>query len=129
VFWLDETRAHDAEVLKKVRAYLAEEDAGQADGADLTIEVMDRAGQAASLALGQFAPLQPQIEFHTLKHRLLEKPGTRSAEPVFQTYEFSLAAFQARNPNLDTAALATIRLIMDESEEGLVILDNVGIRP
>ena len=26
VFWLDETRAHDAEVLKKVRAYLAEED-------------------------------------------------------------------------------------------------------
>jgi len=36
VFWLDESRAHDAEVLKKVRAYLAEEDA---DG--LTIEVMD----------------------------------------------------------------------------------------
>ena len=36
VFWLDETRAHDAEVLKKVRAYLAEEDT---EG--LTIEVMD----------------------------------------------------------------------------------------
>jgi isocitrate dehydrogenase len=36
VFWLDETRAHDAEVLKKVRAYLAESDT---DG--LTIEVMD----------------------------------------------------------------------------------------
>ncbi len=36
VFWLDETRAHDAEVLKKVRAYLAEEDT-----AGLTIEVKD----------------------------------------------------------------------------------------
>jgi len=36
VFWLDETRAHDAEVLAKVRAQLAEEDT---DG--LTIEVMD----------------------------------------------------------------------------------------
>jgi isocitrate dehydrogenase len=36
VFWLDETRGHDAEVLKKVRAYLAEEDT-----AGLTIEVMD----------------------------------------------------------------------------------------
>jgi isocitrate dehydrogenase len=36
VFWLDESRAHDAEVLKKVRAYLAEEDT---EG--LTIEVMD----------------------------------------------------------------------------------------
>jgi isocitrate dehydrogenase len=36
VFWLDETRAHDAEVLKKVRTYLAE-----LDTAGLTIEVMD----------------------------------------------------------------------------------------
>ncbi len=36
VFWLDETRAHDAQVLAKVRAYLAEEDT---DG--LTIEVKD----------------------------------------------------------------------------------------
>jgi len=36
VFWLDETRAHDAEVLKKVRAYLAEEDVK-----GLQIEVMD----------------------------------------------------------------------------------------
>ena len=36
VFWLDETRAHDAEVLKKVHAYLAEEDV---EG--LQLEVMD----------------------------------------------------------------------------------------
>jgi isocitrate dehydrogenase len=36
VFWLDETRAHDAEVLTKVREHLADEDT---DG--LTIEVMD----------------------------------------------------------------------------------------
>jgi isocitrate dehydrogenase len=36
VFWLDETRAHDAEVLTKVREHLADQDT---DG--LTIEVMD----------------------------------------------------------------------------------------
>ncbi|MDT7536958.1 MAG: isocitrate dehydrogenase, partial [Actinomycetota bacterium] len=41
VFWLDETRAHDAEVLKKVRTYLAGEDT---DG--LTIEVKDVAEAA-----------------------------------------------------------------------------------
>ncbi|MHA6792815.1 NADP-dependent isocitrate dehydrogenase [Pseudonocardia bannensis] len=35
VFWLDETRGHDAEVIKKVRAYLAESDT---DG--LTIEIL-----------------------------------------------------------------------------------------
>ena len=36
VFWLDESRAHDAEVLKKVRRYLDDEDV-----AGLTLEVMD----------------------------------------------------------------------------------------
>ncbi len=36
VFWLDETRAHDAQVLAKVRRYLAEHDT---DG--LSVEVMD----------------------------------------------------------------------------------------
>jgi len=36
VFWLDETRAHDAEVLKKVRSQLSE-----LDTTGLTIEVMD----------------------------------------------------------------------------------------
>ncbi|TQM15295.1 NADP-dependent isocitrate dehydrogenase [Pseudonocardia kunmingensis] len=35
VFWLDETRAHDAQVIQKVRAYLADEDT---DG--LTIEIL-----------------------------------------------------------------------------------------
>ncbi|MFY0409544.1 NADP-dependent isocitrate dehydrogenase [Solicola sp. PLA-1-18] len=42
VFWLDETRAHDAQVLAKVREYLAEEDT---DG--LTIEVKDVADATA----------------------------------------------------------------------------------
>jgi isocitrate dehydrogenase len=41
VFWLDETRAHDAEVLRKVRAGLE-----QLDTEGLRIEVMDVAGAA-----------------------------------------------------------------------------------
>jgi hypothetical protein len=96
---------------------------------DLTVEVIDRTGQVASLAIGNFAPLQPQIEFRTLKHPLLERPGTRSAEPVFQTYEFPLTAFQAGNAGLDITALITLRLVMDRSAEGVVILDNIGVRP
>ncbi|MBO0851483.1 MAG: NADP-dependent isocitrate dehydrogenase, partial [Pseudonocardia sp.] len=47
VFWLDETRGHDAQVLRKVRTYLAEEDT---DG--LTIEIMPVA-EAARYTLGR----------------------------------------------------------------------------
>jgi isocitrate dehydrogenase len=40
VFWLDETRAHDAEVLKKVEAYLAEHDT---DGIQIEVMPVDEA--------------------------------------------------------------------------------------
>ena len=52
VFWLDETRAHDAEVLKKVRAYLAEEAPDMSDGDGPTIEVMD-VGEATRYTLAR----------------------------------------------------------------------------
>ncbi len=41
VFWLDETRAHDAQVLHKVRQYLAEETGDPQGGDGLTIEIKD----------------------------------------------------------------------------------------
>jgi isocitrate dehydrogenase len=47
VFWLDETRGHDAEVLKKVREYLAEQDT---DG--LTIEILP-VGEATRYTLAR----------------------------------------------------------------------------
>jgi isocitrate dehydrogenase len=47
VFWLDETRGHDAQVLRKVRTYLAEEDTN-----GLTIEIMPVA-EAARYTLGR----------------------------------------------------------------------------
>ncbi len=47
VFWLDETRAHDAEVLRTVRAVLAEEDT-----AGLEIEIMD-VGEAIRFTLAR----------------------------------------------------------------------------
>jgi isocitrate dehydrogenase len=47
VFWLDETRGHDAEVLKKVRAQLAEQDT---DG--LTIEILP-VGEATRYTLAR----------------------------------------------------------------------------
>ena len=47
VFWLDETRAHDAEVLKKLHAYLPEHDT---DG--LQIEVLEGVTQEDPLKAG-----------------------------------------------------------------------------
>lgn len=45
VFWLDEKRAHDANLIAKVREYLADGSAGETDG--LTLEIMDPAAATA----------------------------------------------------------------------------------
>lgn len=45
VFWLDEKRAHDANLIAKVREYLTDGSAGETDG--LTLEIMDPAAATA----------------------------------------------------------------------------------
>ncbi len=94
---------------------------------DLTVEVRDRAGNAARLPLSHRAPLQPpqrsrlgKLDFMSLLPQ---------SEPVFQTFEFRLADFAAANPAFDPASLAEAHLVFDRTPAGGVILDEVGFRP
>ncbi len=104
--------------------------AGQDDAAkapiDFTLELADRTGNAARLLLSHYARLQPQIETQVLKAAFMQKSA--SSEVVYQTFEFPLAAFASANPKLDTSALRSLRLIFDQSEKGVVILDGAGFR-
>jgi hypothetical protein len=93
---------------------------------DLTVEVMDAAGEVARLPLSHFSLLQPQLEGR------LGKAGFMSpfppSEAVLQHFEFPLADFVAANPAFDPARLAQVRFVFDRTEAGIVVLDNVGFR-
>jgi dienelactone hydrolase len=93
---------------------------------DLTVEVVDDAGQVARLPLSHYAFLQPQL------HGRLGKAGFMAplptSEVVLQHFEFPLTDFLAANPALDPAALAQVRFVFDRTEQGVVVLDNVGLR-
>jgi hypothetical protein len=93
---------------------------------DLTIELVDENGAVARLPLSHYAPLQPQIQFYTLKAQPLERSGVRSGEIVFQSYAFPLADFQAANPQFDPGGVTDIRFVFDRSERGVVVLDEIG---
>lgn len=93
---------------------------------DLTVEVIDGSGNTARQPLSSFAALPPYIEFHPMKARFLET--TAPTEIVFQHYEFSLATFQAANPQFDPADLVTVRFVFDRSVRGAVVLDDLGFR-
>ncbi len=94
---------------------------------DLTLELMDRSEEVARLPLSHFSLLQPPVRVH------LGKAGWMSAlprsEPIFQTFEFALSDFAIQNPRFDPTQLVEIRFVFDRSSQGVVLLDEVRIRP
>jgi len=103
-----------------------EEKEGSLEPIDLTVEVVDGAGEVARLPLSHFSLLQPQLEGR------LGKAGFMSplppSEPVPQHFEFPLADFVAANAAFDPAGLVQVRFLFDRTEAGVVVLDNVGFR-
>jgi pimeloyl-ACP methyl ester carboxylesterase len=93
---------------------------------DLTVEVVDEAGEAARLPLSRFALLQPQLEARLGKASFMSP--FPASEPVLHHFEFNLKDFVEANPALDPASVREVRFLFNRTEAGVVVLDNVGFR-
>ena len=95
---------------------------------DLTVEVVDRAGHAVRLPLSSFSYLQPQIVMNLMKAPAMNAAGPAPSEPIFESFEFPLAAFEQADASFDPASLAAVRFIFDRTPSGVVVLDDLGFR-
>jgi len=93
---------------------------------DLTVEVVDSAGNASRLPLSHFSLLQPQLKGQLSKAEFMSPFPT--SETVLQHFEFSLADFVAANAAFDPAGLVQVRFLFDHTEAGVIVLDNIGFR-
>jgi len=94
---------------------------------DLSVEVVDRHGQTASVPLGEVAYLQPELESHLLKVRWMRFLVPRS-EAFLSGFEIPLGTFLEANPGFQISELTVLRFVFDRTPEGAVLLDNVGFR-
>ncbi len=94
---------------------------------DLTLELRDTAGNTARLPLSHFALLQPQIRARIGKASFMHAVAV--SEAVFQTFEFRLGDFLGDNPAFDPAKLVEVHFVFDRTPAGVVILDEIGVRP
>jgi hypothetical protein len=106
----------------------SKEASGTRQPIDLTVEVIDRSGRAVRLPLSSFSYLQPQIVMTLMKAPFMNIAGPAPSEPIFQSFEFPLAAFVEADPVFDPATLTTVRFIFDRTPAGVVVLDDVGFR-
>ncbi len=95
---------------------------------DFTVELVDSAGHIARLPLSRFG-----VARHPLDARIYRREGrdaqrfTNIYELVAQTFVMPLAVFARAAPDFDPRQVATIRLLLDKTEAGTIILDRVGV--
>ena len=94
---------------------------------DFTVELITNDGLVSALPLSSIRPLQPVLKVQLNKWVLFEKTVyEKSWEPIFQTFEIPLMAFEQPTPAFKPEQLQTIRLRFNKSPKGVVILDQAG---
>ncbi|GMQ24955.1 hypothetical protein Aoki45_16370 [Algoriphagus sp. oki45] len=94
---------------------------------DLTLELVDTEGKQISFLLSEFSPLQRLIQSRVMKIQFLDKKD--ETESIFQIFQFDLEKLASRNPDFQLEKLHQIRFSFDRSEQGAVILDQIGLMP
>jgi dienelactone hydrolase len=94
---------------------------------DFSIELFDDQGERIVFLASEFSPVQRLIQSRVLKIQFLDEKD--ESEPIFQLYQFELQKIAARNPRFKLESLQQIRFLFDQSEQGVLILDQLGVMP
>jgi hypothetical protein len=100
------------------------EDKEKKEPIDLTIVLVDSAGQAAALPLSAYSYLSRQLAPKIMKADFMT--DVAKSDLVFQVFFYPLSAFREQNTRLDIGRIQEIRFIFDRTEEGVVVIDNIG---
>ena len=100
------------------------EDEKKKEPIDLTIVLCDAEGQAAALPLSAYSYLSRQLEPKLMKADFMT--DFAKSDLVFQVFFYPLSTFKEQNTLLDIGHIQEIRFVFDRTEEGVVVIDNIG---
>ena len=99
----------------------------QREPLDLTIELCDSDGNCAALPLSSIGPVHPALAVRLAKWQWLEKKNIEKfSERLLQTYEMPIQSFIDGNLSFEPSRLENIRFIFDRSDNGSIMLDDIG---
>jgi pimeloyl-ACP methyl ester carboxylesterase len=97
---------------------------GKRKAIDFSIILGDRNGESIRFRLSDHAWLQPQLEVRM--HKLGFMKTTPGSEHLYHFFYFPLERFAGMNEDFLPDAITRITFLFDETEEGVIILDNIG---
>ncbi|GAA0180487.1 hypothetical protein SH2C18_31710 [Clostridium sediminicola] len=93
---------------------------------DFTIKVYDSKNNTAELPLSYFSYLLPKIEGKIGKGSFGDY--FPMSQVVLQSFEFKLSDFEKVNKAFNPSKLNKLSFVFNKSEEGEIVIDNLGIR-
>jgi hypothetical protein len=120
--WLD---INLTEVQKKAKK---EDDKREIPQLDFTIQLTDHTGQKSALKVSEIKGITKPLKTRFTKFAFLDKEMIgEDWEVQLQTYHFPIAYFSKNNPEFNTDEIRAIKFIFDQTEYGVVVLDEIGV--
>tara|TARA_R110002051_G_scaffold137916_4_gene210631 strand:- start:55215 stop:57428 length:2214 start_codon:yes stop_codon:yes gene_type:complete len=120
--WLD---INLTEVQKEAKT---EDDKREIPQLDFTIQLTDHTGQKSALKVSEIKGITKPLKTRFTKFEFLDKEMIgEDWEVQLQTYHFPIAYFSKNNPEFNTEEISAIKFIFDQTEYGVVVLDEIGI--
>lgn len=104
-----------------------EEDDEKPEPIDFSIELADSSGETIRFSLNDHAFLQPRLEVKL--HKLGFMKTNPGSEHLYHFFYFPLRRFTTLNDKFSPEEIIRITFIFDKTEDGVIILDNLGFMP
>ncbi|WOJ94352.1 hypothetical protein R0135_04115 [Congregibacter variabilis] len=103
------------------------EDVERPEIADFSITLVTADSREGTVQASQFAQLIPPVRVQYMKNAKRNKRDYNDIwEPVLQYVEIPFSAFIDANPELSLKDVRNVRFSFDQTEQGILILDNIG---
>jgi len=95
---------------------------------DLSVQVEDASGNAASVDLRAYGAIRRPLETFVMRRGDQERQRFQDHwEQILQSYSIPLGDFVSENPSIDLSALRAVRLVFDRAAAGEVVVDQIGL--
>ncbi len=95
---------------------------------DFTIQLTDAAGQISDLKVSEIKGITKPLKTRFTKFAFLDKQMIGADwEVQLQTYHFPLELFSKKNAEFNVAAISSIKFIFDQTDYGVVVVDEIGV--
>ncbi|MFC1540049.1 hypothetical protein ACFL41_01005, partial [Gemmatimonadota bacterium] len=95
---------------------------------DLTIRLIDSRGEEAAIPLSEIMRLLPPLKTTYMRLEKLESRFSSASEATLQSIAVPLSRFTEINPRFVPRSISRIEFVFDQSEKGVILLDEIGFR-